>query len=97
MNTAVDYSSVWKAVSALEYRSLQDWRTKHYPALELEAALATRVKVVETTAARRRGGSILVTVSVLAEKVSDCNVDTFHLQRTGNRIKEQVETSSPST
>lgn len=86
---------LYQAVATLEHRSLQDWRARYYPSLTLEGALTQRINVVEVHVTRRAGGNVSVTVSVVAKKAFECNVDYFSLQRRDNHWYEKV--GGPST
>ena len=88
---------LWTYVASLEARVLREWRTEHYPAKDLELALATSVRSIETTLQRKPGGAISVTVSVLAAKVTACEVRYFKLQRAANRLYIELDPVSPST
>lgn len=88
---------LWLAVAQLEQDSLKAWRSATAPDLDLESALTQRVTAVETHISRRLGGNVSVTVSVLAKKVQDCNVDYFYLQRAGNKMYRTAEPPSSAT
>lgn len=86
-----EHPHLWALVSKLERQCVDEWRAEHYPALDLEQALARRMITVETTVARSREGNISVTVSLIAVAPRDHAVRFFPLQRTANRMWKRAE------
>jgi hypothetical protein len=88
---------LWTAVAKLQERSFEGWRKQHHPSLTQQEAFAISVSQVEITTQVRPGGNVSVTVSIISRRLSECSVDYFKLQRTGNRWFEIEPQPLPQT
>jgi hypothetical protein len=88
---------LWTAVAKLQERSFEGWRKQHHPTLTQQEAFAISVSQVEITTQVRPGGNVSVTVSIISRRLSECGVDYFKLQRTGNRWYEVEPSTSERT
>ena len=88
---------VWLHVAELEARCMEAWRKAISPSLTQERFMCERVAAVETTVSRRPGGHISMTIVLVPRRKGDGQVEYFRLQRTGNKLYQQVEPASTSS
>jgi hypothetical protein len=94
MHPSDQEAPLWTLVRNLEWESVEKWRKEHHPDLTREGAFGQFVSCIETTVSRKPQGLISVTVSVLARRAFECEVEYFSLQRVANRIYKVVEPPS---
>jgi hypothetical protein len=80
------YERLWSAVQALETQAWEEWRKEYHPSQSPETTLSGWIRSIETTVCRKRGGYTLVTVSIVAIRARESQVNVFQLQRAGNKF-----------
>lgn len=82
---------LWSLIADVEREALDTWRTHYAGDESVVDALAAYATNVVTRVDRRKGGNVLVTVSVESHRCHLSDQYFFYLQRTGKCGYQRVE------